>query len=74
MWFFFILPSSDTLCFRYKTLVPDEASAKSTRVTSLMSTDEFNEIHDLYIDAAQLFPNGDIDADVQVSNFIVVTH
>jgi len=51
---------------RYKTLVPDEASAKSTRVTSLMSTDEFNEIHDLYIDAAQLFPNGDIDADVQV--------
>ena len=35
----------------------------------MMTTDEFNQIHDLYIDAAQLFPNGDIDADVQVSNF-----
>ena len=50
-------------------LVPTEASAKTKRVTSMMTRDEFNEIHDLFIDAAQMSPDENIDADVQVSNF-----
>ena len=58
--------------FRYRTLVPNEASTRSTRVTSLMTKSEFDEMHDLYIDAAQLSSDGNIDADVQVSSSINV--
>ena len=38
----------------------------ATRVTSLMTKAEFDQVNDLFIEAAQIAPDGNIDADVQV--------
>lgn len=60
--------------FRYSDLVPNkppgsEASAPRMLVTSsLMSSDMYNEIRQLYITAAQRAPEKDIDCNVQVKN------
>ena len=56
------------LCFidRYKDLVPDIMATPATRVTSLMTKAEFDQVNDLFIEAAQIAPDGNIDADVQV--------
>ncbi|XP_068699598.1 peroxisomal targeting signal 1 receptor-like [Montipora foliosa] len=57
---------------RYSDLLPTEpvgskASARSRLVTSsLMSSDMYNEIRELYITAAQRAPVNDIDSNIQV--------
>lgn len=57
---------------RYRDLVPNEpagseASARSRLVTSsIMSSDMYNEIKELYITAARRTPENDIDSNVQV--------
>lgn len=47
--------------------MPDEAASRTTKVSTLMTKEEFDEVHDRFIDAAQLSADGSIDADVQVS-------
>lgn len=59
--------------FRYSDLVPNEpagaeAGARSRLVTSsMMSSEMYNEIKELYITAAQRAPEKDIDSNVQAS-------
>ena len=69
-----LLNSTVLFYFRYSDLLPtepvgSEASARSRLVTSsLMSSDMYNEIRELYITAAQRAPVNDIDSNIQASN------
>ena len=66
-----------TSYFRYSDLVPNEpagaeAGARSRLVTSsMMSSEMYNEIKELYITAAQRAPEKDIDSNVQASTLLL---
>ncbi|XP_065061061.1 peroxisomal targeting signal 1 receptor-like isoform X2 [Rhopilema esculentum] len=51
---------------KYKILVPAEIGAQKPNVSSLMTKETFDNVHDLFLEAARLAPDSDIDADVQV--------
>ena len=60
------------LCIpRYSHLLSAETKQESNTsrkyiVSSMISRDKFDEIHDLLLAAARLAPEGDIDADIRV--------
>ena len=51
---------------RYRILVPAETGPQKPNVSSLMTKETFDNVHDLFLEAARLAPDADIDADVQV--------